>query len=198
MAMTALATTALTSSAPTSPIFPRSRMLIHPGRFNPVRINSLQAQKARHVRLSLRPGTSLFHGLVDALAEIDIHHASTTILGGDFEALSYCVAPPDPTGQAIIAYSKPIDAGHATMVFGNATLGVSLTGAPLVHCHAVVRRQDGNVRGGHVITEDSIVGALPISVLVTALDGFELRQSFDPETNIPLLQPFRAEMRQAL
>jgi hypothetical protein len=26
-------------------------------------------------------------------------------------------------------------------------------------------------------------------VLVTSLEGFELRVAFDPETNIPLLQP---------
>ena len=51
---------------------------------------------------------SLFDGLVKPLAEIGITNASTTILGGYFEELQYCVAPPDPTGQAVIAYSKPI------------------------------------------------------------------------------------------
>lgn len=106
-------------------------------------------------------------------------------------ALEYCVAPPDPEKKSVIAYGPAIDAGPAYLVFGNATLGESLQGRPLVHCHGVIRDRDGAVRGGHILTESCIVGAAPIPVLVTAFDGFALRQVYDPETNIPLLQPFR-------
>lgn len=169
--------------------FPRPRTLIHPGRFNPVRIQSLVSTTARHVRLQLQPGLSLFDALVGPLAAIGITSASTTILGGFFDTLSYCVAPPDPSGRAVIAYTRPIAAGRAFLVFGNATLGKSLDGAPLVHCHAAIRTGDGAMMGGHILTEHSIVGPVPIPVLVTSLDEFELRQAFDPETNIPLLQP---------
>lgn len=171
--------------------FPGPRTLVHPGRFNPVRIHSLHAPSARHVRLALRPGLTLYEALVQPLAAIGIHNASTTILGGYCEQMQYCVAPPDPTGRAVIAYSAPIDAGAAYIVFGNATLGRSMTGDPLVHCHAAIRTASGAVKGGHILTERCIIGPVPIPVLVTALDGFELRQAYDPETNIPLLQPFR-------
>ncbi len=75
------------------------------------------------------------------------------------------------------------------MVFGNATLGKSANGAPLVHCHAAVRTESGLIRGGHILTQQSIVGSEPIAVLVTSLDDFELRVAYDAETNIPLLQP---------
>ena len=171
--------------------YPGPRTLIHPGRFNPVRINSLHAARARHVRLVLAPGLTLFEALVRPLASIGIHNASTTILGGYCDQMHYCVAPPDPTGRAVIAYSEPIDAGASYIVFGNATLGRSMTGEPLVHCHAAIRTASGMVKGGHILTERCVVGPVPIPVLVTALDGFELRQAYDPETNIPLLQPFR-------
>nr|WP_244424736.1 DNA-binding protein [Methylobacterium nodulans] len=114
-----------------------------------------------------------------------------TILGGYFESLQYCVAPPDPTGQAVIAYGAPIQAGRTYMVFGNATLGKSLKGNPLVHCHAAIRTETGEVKGGHILTDLCIVSTYPIPVLVTSLDGFELRQAYDPETNIPLLQPYK-------
>ena len=77
------------------------------------------------------------------------------------------------------------------MIFGNATLGRSLQDRPLVHCHAAIRTASGAVKGGHVVTEACIVGRIPIPVLVTSLDEFELRQAHDPETNIPLLQPHR-------
>lgn len=168
---------------------PRPRILAHPGRFNPVRIHSLRSRGARHVRLLLPPGRSLHAALVEPLAAIGITSASTTILGGCFEGVQYCVAPPDPAGRAIIAYSAPIRAGRAFMVFGNATIGRSMQGAPLVHCHAAIRTEAGAVKGGHILTETCIVGRDPIAVLVTSLDEFELRQAFDPETNIPLLQP---------
>lgn len=165
------------------------RFLRQPGRFNPVRIKSVSSPYGRHVRLILNPGETLFDAIVNHLSELDIHDASTTILGGTFEDLYYCVAPPDPEGRTVIAYSKPIHAGRAYMVFGNATLGRSIEGKPLVHCHAVIRTECGEVLGGHIITEKAIVGSKPSSVLVTSLEGFELQQAFDEETGISLLQP---------
>jgi predicted DNA-binding protein with PD1-like motif len=167
---------------------PRPRTLIHPGRFNPVRISSLRSASARHFRLALQPGLSLYDALVLPLAEAGVENASTTILGGFFAQMSYCVAPPDPSAQAVIAYTAPIDIGAAFMVFGNATIGKSLTGQPLVHCHAAIQTADAT-KGGHILTDRCIIGSEPIPVLVTSLDDFELRQAFDPETNIPLLQP---------
>ncbi|MBP7002638.1 DUF296 domain-containing protein [Amaricoccus sp.] len=170
---------------------PRPRTLVHPGRFNPVRIQSQRSASGRHVRLALLPGVTLFDGLIQPLAALGITSASTTILGGFFDRLDYCVAPPDPEGSAVIAYTRPIPAGRACMIFGNATIGRSMKGAPLVHCHAAIRTEAGEVKGGHILTETCVVGRAPIPVLVTSLDEFELRQAFDPETNIPLLQPHR-------
>ncbi len=167
--------------------FTRPRTLIHPGAFNPVRIQSRHSPTARHIRLSLQPGLSLFDALVQPLVAAGVKSASTTILGGFFHELQYCVAPPDPSRRAVIAYSDPIGAGRAYLVFGNATLGKNLHGDPIVHCHAAIRTEDGKTRGGHILTQSSIVGPHPISVLVTSLEGFELRVAFDPETNIPLI-----------
>jgi len=169
--------------------FPRPRTLIHPGAFDPVRIQSRHSASGRHIRLALQPGVNLFDALVKPLADIGIENASTTILGGFFDDMQYCVAPPDPTGQAVVNYTNPIHAGRAYMIFGNATLGKNANGKPLVHCHAALRTQDGKIKGGHILTQLCIVGPTPIPVLVTSLDGFELRVTFDPETNIPLIKP---------
>ena len=171
------------------PSTPRPRTLQHPGPFNPVRIHSMRCNNARHIRLTLAPGATLFDALVQPLAALGIKNASTTILGGQFDDLYYCVAPPDPLRQAVIRYSQPIHAGSAYMIFGNATLGKDAQGRALAHCHAAIRTESGDVKGGHIITQMCRVGKLPISVLVTSLEGFELRVCFDPETNIPLLQP---------
>lgn len=171
---------------------PRARTLAHPGPFNPVRIQSRRADRARHFRLRLQPGASLFDALVTPLHALGIDSASTTILGGMFDRLQYCTAPPDPDRQALIAYTAPVDGGRCWMVFGNATLGRRRDGQPLVHCHATMRTPSGALKGGHVIAQTTIVGAQPISVLVTALEGFELRIAFDAETNIDLVQPMDA------
>ena len=181
--------TTATPIATTASSAHRSRMMLHPGPFNPVRIQSRHAASCRHVRLTLVSGLSLFDAIVKPLIEIGIKSASFTILGGYFDQIEYCVAAPDPSHQAMIAYSKPIQAGPAYMIFGNATMGKNQHGKPIVHCHAAIRTQDGIVKGGHIITDTCIVGSIPISVLVTSLDGFELRVTYDPETNIPLLQP---------
>jgi predicted DNA-binding protein with PD1-like motif len=167
--------------------------LIHPGPFQPVRIQSRQCARARHVRLTLEPGRSLYEALVRPLAAAGIAHASTTLLGGFFSRLQYCVAPPDPSGEAVIAYTRPRAVGPCALVFGNATLGVDASERPLVHCHAAFRTADGETLGGHIITQEAIVGARPIPVLVTALADMALRVAFDAETNIPLIQPADSE-----
>ena len=169
------------------------RYLRQPGRFNPVRIQSVASPFGRHIRLLLQPEMSIYDAIVKPLAALDISDASMTILGGDFADLHYCVAIPDPAKRTVITYSQPRHAGHAFMVFGNATLGRSLEGNPLVHCHAVVRTEEGEVMGGHIVTENAIVGSKPISVLVTSLEGFELRQALDEETGMPLFQPMEAK-----
>ncbi len=182
-------TTTVDRSQRGSPVLPRPRTLIHPGAFNPVRIHSRCARHGRHIRLALRPGASLFEALVDALAGAGVQNASMTLLGGAFSHLDYCTAPPDPAHLRVVAYTEPIAAGPAYLIFGNATLGKSDTGAPLVHCHAAFCADDGEPLGGHIMTQTTIVGPAPVTVLVTALDGFELRATYDAETNLRLLQP---------
>jgi len=175
-------------------VLPRPRTLIHPGAYNPVRIHSCTAPRGRHIRLVLRPGATLYDALVGPLAGAGVACASMTLLGGAFARLDYCTAPPDPSRQAVVAYTAPIEAGAADLVFGNATLGASDSGAPLVHCHAVFRDRAGRLAGGHIVPQTSIIGPRAIAVLATSLDGFELRARYDEETHIRLLQPFRGNL----
>lgn len=169
------------------------RYLRQPGPFNPVRIKAGASPYGRHIRLSLKPGETLYNAIVRPLSELNVRAASMTILGGIFETLDYCVAPPDPKGLTVIAYSEPRHAGRSYMVFGNATLGTSIEKTPLVHCHAAIRTEKGDVMGGHIVTEHTVVGNKTISVLVTSLEGLELRQAYDEETGIPLLQPVEVD-----
>ena len=48
------------------------------------------------------------------------------------------------------------------------------------------------MRGGHIVVDRSVVGATPMPVLATSLDGIELRITQDEETHMPLMRPFAA------
>lgn len=168
---------------------PRPRTLVHPGPVGAVRIEHMRADRGRHFRLALPPGRSIHVALVEALASVGVHSASMTLLGGDLDTLSYCLAKPDGTGRVVATYTAPITSRRARFIFGNATLGKSAAGAPVIHCHAAFRTAEGDVRGGHVLTDQTVVGRSPITVVATALEGIDLRISFDEETRMPLLRP---------
>ena len=176
----------------TASALPRARTLVHPGPVGPIRIEHRHANQARHFRLGLEPGRTLEDAIIEPLLLLGVRSASMTLLGGQLERLLYCVAPPDPTGERVANYTRPIDAGAATLIFGNATLGRSARGEPIVHCHATFACADGRVRGGHIVVDRSVVGGAPLPVLVTSLDGIELRITQDDETHMPLMRPFAA------
>ena len=171
---------------------PRPRTLVHPGPVGPIRIEHRHANRARHFRLGLEPGRTMQDAIIEPLMLLGVQAASMTILGGRLEKLLYCVAPPDPTGERVANYTRPIEAGAATLIFGNATLGKSAHGEPIVHCHAAFVCEDGRVRGGHIVVDRSVVASAPIPVLATSLDGIELRITQDDETHMPLMRPFAA------
>ena len=171
---------------------PRPRTLVHPGPVGAIRIEHRHANQGRHFRLGLEPGRALQDAIIGPLMRLGVRAASMTILGGRLGKLLYCVAPPDPTGERVANYTRPIDAGAATLIFGNATLGKNTCGEAIVHCHATFVCEDGHVRGGHVVVDRSTVGDAPIAVLVTSLEGIELRITHDEETHMPLMRPFAA------
>jgi predicted DNA-binding protein with PD1-like motif len=168
---------------------PRARTVVHPGPYGPVRIAHMHADKGRHLRLSLPAGHALYDSLVRALAAEDVASASMTLIDGDLEQLSFCTARPDPSGRLLATYGAPEALRNARLIFGNATLGRSASGSPVVHCHGAFCEADGRVRGGHILTERTVVGCIPVTVVVTAFDSFDLRVSYDEETRMPLMRP---------
>lgn len=168
---------------------PRSRTVVHPGPFRPVRIDRMRDQKGRHFRLSLPGGRTLHESLVQALADEGVASASMTLIGGELAELGFCLALPDPTGRVLATYGAPHTVHGACFIFGNATLGSSASGTPVVHCHGAFRTDDGAVRGGHILTDRTVVGRRSVTAVVTALDSFELRVVYDDETRMPLMRP---------
>jgi predicted DNA-binding protein with PD1-like motif len=171
---------------------PRPRTLVHPGPVGPIRIEHRHANRGRHFRLGLEPGRTMEEAIIGPLMRLGVQSASMTLLGGRLSSLLYCVAPPDPSGERVANYTRPIEAGAVTLIFGNATLGKNGRGEPIVHCHATFVCADGSVRGGHIVVDRSVVAETSIPVLATSLDGIELRITQDEETHMPLMRPFAA------
>ena len=167
----------------------RPRTMVHPGPVAPVRLAHVAARGQRQWRLTLPPGQVLLSALTQALAAQGVGAAAMALLGGDLQTVAYCLPIPDPKGEVIATYGAPLVLENATLLRASATLGQGADGAPVVHCHATFADAQGSVRGGHVLPDRTVVGRRPVTVLVTALDGVDLRLGFDPETRLHMLQP---------
>lgn len=167
----------------------RPRTMVHPGPRAEVRLEQVAASGARQMRIALTAGTNLHEGLTQALAATGVQAAAMALMGGDLHEVAYCLPIPDPEGQVIATYGEPHVLQGASLLRGSATLGRDAQGAPVIHCHASFCDADGAVRGGHLLTQRTVVGRQPVTVLVSVLEGVALRLGFDPETRLNMLRP---------
>ena len=175
---------------------PRPRTLVHPGPPAPLRLEHLAARGQRQWRLQLAPGQVLLDALTRAMAAQSVRSAAFALWGGELQTLAYCLPIPDPSGQVIATYGEPRVLGPATLLRASATLGQGAEGQPMLHCHASFADTQGRLCGGHVLPERTVVGARPVQVLATALDGIDLRLGFDPETRLHMLRPQPAQAQE--
>jgi predicted DNA-binding protein with PD1-like motif len=167
----------------------RPRTMVHPGPRAEVRLEHVAASCARQMRIALTAGTNLHEGLTHALAATGVQAAAMALMGGDLHEVAYCLPIPDPQGQVIATYGEPHVLQGASLLRGSATLGRDAQGAPVIHCHASFCDADGVVRGGHLLTQRTVVGRHSVTVLVSVLEGVALRLGFDPETRLNMLRP---------
>jgi hypothetical protein len=135
------------------------------------------------------PGV-LFDVVVETLSRGGFNHAGLQFFDGDLAEAFYQVAGPDPAGEKLVAYGPPIRLpGGARIVMASATLGRSATGAPILHCHGVLRDRDGRLHGGHIPTDLCVIGdeGVPAWAGVSKDAGFVQRR--DAETGLSLLAP---------
>ena len=177
-----------TGGTPETP-FGRPRTLVHPGPRADVRLSHVAACGTRQLRISLNPGTRLHEGLTQALNALGVQSAAMALMGGDLAEVAYCLPIPDPAGQVIATYGEPHVLRPVSLLRGSATLGQDDQGAPVIHCHASFADADGRVRGGHVLTQATVVGQRPVTVMVSVLEGVALRLGFDAETRLNMLKP---------
>lgn len=174
--------------APSSGTY-RPRTLAHPGPMAALRLEHVAARGQRQWRLSLQPGQVLLTALTQALAAQGVQAAALALWGGELQTVAYCLPIPDPEGQVIATYGAPHLGHGVALLRGSATLGLGMQGEPVIHCHATFADAHGRLRGGHVLTDRTVVGPCPVTVLATALDGVDLRLGWDAETRLHMLRP---------
>jgi hypothetical protein len=172
---------------------PSSRLLRHPGPMAPERFSILSDTASQTARVRLEAGQSLVDALDAAVRRMckgEPPAAAVTLLGGAFGPCVYCLAARDPSGHTVATYTPFRDAGAVRVLGGSATLGVSLEGDAMVHCHAwFVDPERGHVAGGHLDTCATRIGDEGLVVRIDVLGRLKVRQVEDPETNHAIFSP---------
>ncbi|EJM97756.1 PCC domain-containing protein [Herbaspirillum sp. YR522] len=176
------------SSAP-QPGF--SRSVRHPGPPEPERVVSL-AGPARTLEFTLPAGLSLRDAIATALADAGIEGATVRFENLAVSAHHFLMPALPVDDQHAAFYSAPHAIEQGTLIeYGCATYG-RRDGEPFVHCHAIWRGRDGQRQGGHLMTDQTIVGA-DCSARAWGLADATMLTRYDPETNFTLFYPTRLD-----
>lgn len=104
---------------------------------------------------------------------------------------AYVMPALSQTPDHVAFYSQTFRPAHVTRLRAGAmTLG-RRDGAAFFHTHALWREQDGALRGGHILPEETCV-AETTTVEAFGLDGAIFEAVRDPETNFKLFEPVAA------
>ena len=175
------------TSAP-SPMIRRT--VFHPGPIAPRRFTAHVADTADYFRLWLAPGKVLYDAILEVFTGRGLDHATVHLYDGDLAKAAYMVAPPDPSGEVVVAYSDPrVLPGSARLVTANADLGRKANGQAILHCHGALRDAQGRLHGGHIPTDLCVIGDGGVRgwAVVSHDGGFVVRN--DEETRFPVLSP---------
>lgn len=166
------------------------RTLTQPGPIANPRIASV-AGDAASLLYRLEPNQTLLSAITAPLIQAGMQGAAIEITGGCFSELAY-VIPAMPQDNTHVAYfsetHKP--EGIQKLDFATATFGWR-DGAPSLHCHGVWTDADGAIRGGHILTGDTIL-SFAAELRAFAMPEVRIEARPDPETNFSLFTPTTA------
>jgi hypothetical protein len=149
---------------------------------------ALAAGSSRQARLALAPGRSMLDAIAGALEALGWRSATLQLLGGPLARAVFTCSVLTPDGPRWIDYGPRREAGACWLVLGSATFGAALGGGPALHCHAMLAGADAIPQGGHLVPEDTVIGAE--GLVAHAVSGPEagFRTTRDP-SGFNLLSP---------
>jgi predicted DNA-binding protein with PD1-like motif len=163
------------------------RSIVQPGAALPERIQWVEA-RGRAFSFTLAAGLPLLEAARRGFAEAGFAGGVLNMRGGALGPFAYVMPALSKTGANAAFYSDTFrPAGITRLELGAMTLG-ERDGAPFFHCHGLWTETDGNLHGGHILPEESIV-AESFEVDAYGIDGAMFVAEPDAETNFKLFGP---------
>lgn len=163
------------------------RSIAQPGAAVPERIQWVEA-RGRAFSFTLAAGLPLLEAARRGFAEAGFAGGVLNMRGGALGPFAYVMPALSKTGANAAFYSDTFrPAGITRLELGAMTLG-ERDGAPFFHCHGLWTETDGNLHGGHILPEESIV-AESFEVDAYGIDGAMFVAEHDAETNFKLFGP---------
>jgi predicted DNA-binding protein with PD1-like motif len=163
------------------------RSIAQPGAAVPERIQWVEA-RGRAFSFTLAAGLPLLEAARRGFAEAGFAGGVLNMRGGALGPFAYVMPALSKTGANAAFYSDTFrPAGITRLELGAMTLG-ERDGAPFFHCHGLWTETDGNLHGGHILPEESIV-AESFEVDAYGIDGAMFVAEPDAETNFKLFGP---------
>jgi predicted DNA-binding protein with PD1-like motif len=163
------------------------RSIVQPGPPNPERIQWVEA-RGRAFSFTLQAGLPLLEAARRGFAEAGFAGGVLSMRSGALGPLAYVMPALSKTGANAAFYSDTFrPEGITQLKFAAMTLG-ERDDAPFFHCHGLWNETDGNLHGGHILPEESIV-AESFAVEAFGIDGAVFTADVDSETNFKLFGP---------
>ncbi|NNU79467.1 DUF296 domain-containing protein [Halovulum dunhuangense] len=159
----------------------------HPGPASAERA-SVVACRAHPVTVTLRAGQSFGDALADGFAALGFSAGYLRLEAVPMRRLCFVQPAPAPGDGHAAWYSATVTLGAGAVIrTGGVHLGLR-DGQPFTHCHGIWAGPDGVGRMGHLLPQDSIVGA-DCAVAGWGISGARLEVAEDPETRFALFRP---------
>jgi len=173
-----------------------ARGFCHPGMASSPRLLSVQIRAPQDTRITIGCGANVGQALRDALAPFHYSGAMGYICRGSARALQYHVVIAATEGDRPYIYGAPIrESGEATFVNGTVNVGRDASGAVLLHCHGAYADTNGTLHGGHLMLDETVVGAEPLVMHLCLFGQGGFIQGEDEETHYKLLQPYAGALQ---
>lgn len=181
----------MTAAKANRPVPEAMRSILQPGPPNPERIQWVEA-RGRAFSFTLQAGLPLLEAARRGFAEAGFAGGVLSMRGGALGPFAYVMPALSKTGANAAFYSDTFrPEGITQLKFAAMTLG-ERDGAPFFHCHGLWTETDGDLHGGHILPEESIV-AEPFVVEAFGIDGAVFTAEVDSETNFKLFGPVPRE-----
>jgi len=163
------------------------RSIAQPGAPVAERIQWVEA-RGRSFSFTLEAGLPLLEAARRGFAAAGFAGGVLTAQAGALGPFGYVMPALSRDGVNAAFYSDTFrPAGISRLKCAAMTLG-QRDGAPFFHCHGLWTETDGDLHGGHILPEETIV-AEPFAVDAFGIDGAIFQAEPDPETNFKLFGP---------